>query len=277
MINTKTIIITGGNGMVASQANFGIKLDKEKLDILNKKSIQKAINFYKPDVILHLAAMTDMLGCENNPRQAYKTNVMGTRNIAEACRKNKIKLIYLSSGVVLGGKKRTPYKENDKPKPVNVYGKTKLLGEIEAQKIVPGALIVRTGWLFGGGPAIDKKFIFSIFQQMRKGLEVKATADRIGSPTYIPDLLDAIKKLIDKNASGVFHAVNSGAASYSEVAKEIKKIGKFSSPVVGVKAAGIENPKLKRGTMEALASSKIKLRHWKKSLKQYISYLAKED
>jgi dTDP-4-dehydrorhamnose reductase len=248
-------------------------LGKSALDILNPKSIRKAIIRYKPQVIFHLAAMTDMLACEKNPKQAQKINGIGTRNVAKACKENKIKLVYLSTCAVFDGKKKTPYKETDLPKPINIYGKTKLLGELAAQDLLSDALIVRTGWLFGGGLDIDKKFVALTFQKLQKGSTVKATADRCGSPTYIPDLLQAVEKLIHKNAKGIVHVVNDGTASYFEIAKAIKKIGKFNLPILPVKTSEVEPPKLKRGKMEALTSSRVTLRPWKKSLKQYLDEL----
>jgi len=266
----KIVLITGGKGMVGNQTTFGIKLGRRDLDILDPKSIEKAIMRHQPKVILHLAAMTNMLACENNPKEAHEINVIGTKNIAKACLDHEIKLVYFSTCAVFNGKKKYPYKRNDSPFPINVYGETKWIGELEAQKNLPNSLIIRTGWLFGGGPKIDKKFVNITFQKMKEGLEVKATADRFGSPTYIADLLKTIKKLINKNAGGIFHVVNSGTASYFEIAKEIKKIGNFNSPVIPVKAFKVENPKVKRGKMEALASSKIKLRNWKEALKEYI-------
>lgn len=291
----KKIITTGGNGMVGSQVGFGIRLNKKQLDILSPLSIQKAIQKYKPDAILHLAAMTDMLACQNNPKQAYNINVTGAKNIAKVCQKNNIKLVYLSTCAVFDGKNKSPYKETDKPNPLNVYGKTKLQGEKAVMDVSSrwqrhrgstthdesgsghNNLIIRTGWLFGGGAGVDKKFVFSTFQKIRSGLEVKATSDRFGSPTYIPDLLKTVEKLIQKNARGVFHVVNEGAVSYFEIAREIIKDieGSDSSILIPVKAFDIENPKVKRGQMEALASSKIKLRSWKKPLKEYIDILQK--
>jgi len=269
----KKILVTGGDGMVASQVDFGVKLGKKELNILDKKSIDSAIKKYQPEVILHLAAMTDMLACQENPKEARKVNVVGTKNIAEACKKNKVNMVYLSTCVVFDGKKKTPYGEYDKPHPLNVYGKTKWQGEIIAKKVLPNVLIIRTGWLFGGGLKNDKKFVCIVFKKLKNGEDIRATDNRYGSPTYIKDLLDTIKKLIKKDAKGIFHVVNKGIASYFEVAKEIKKVTRFKTKVIPVKSFNIENPKLKRAVMEALDSSKIKLRPWKIALKRYLEIL----
>lgn len=271
-MNSKKIIITGGHGMVGSQARFGIKLGKKELDITNTSSIEKAFKKYKPSVILHLGAMTDMMECEKNSKKAFKLNVSGTEKLARVCMKYNVKLVYMSTCAVFDGKKKTPYIEKDRPRPSNIYGKTKLQGEILSRMILPNVLIIRTGWLFGGGKK-DTKFAKRVFDNLNIGKEVRAVSDRNGSPTYIPDLLETVKKLIDKDSVGIFNIVNDGAASYFDIATEIKKLEKFKSKVISVKAKDLESPLLKRGKMEALKSSKIKLRSWKSALKEYLTIL----
>ncbi len=271
------IIITGGNGMVGKQAPFGIRLSHKQLDILSPGLIEKVIAKYKPTAIVHLAAMTDMLACEKNPKLATRINVLGSTNLAKACKKHGIKLVYLSTCAVFNGKKKTPYNETDKPKPINVYGATKLQGEQAILKLLPEALIIRTGWLFGGGLKIDKKFVGQMYKRMRNSktkltnnLTVQATQDRIGSPTYIPDLFMAIQKLLNSNTKGIVHVVNSGVASYYEIAGAIKQVSKSEAKLIPVKAKAIEPKELRRGKTEALTSSIIKLRNWRKALAQYL-------
>jgi len=269
--SSKKIIVTGGEGMVGSLVKFGIKLGHAKLDISKPISIEKAIEKHRPEAILHLAAMTNMLECEENPKKAFRINVTGTENLAKACKEHRIKLIYMSTCAVFDGKKKTPYKESDKPNPLNVYGQTKLQGENVAKKLLPDALIIRTGWLFGGSKN-NKKFVSLSLQKFKNGEEVTATSDRYGSPTYIPDLLETIENLMDGKMKGTYHVVNSGVASYFDIAKEIKSLGKFKTKILPLKARQIENPKLKRGHLEALASSKIKLRFWQKALTNYLTF-----
>jgi dTDP-4-dehydrorhamnose reductase len=265
------ILVTGGSGMVGSRVTFGIKPSHRELDITKPATIERSIKKYKPDVILHLAAHVEMLGCEENPKKAAKINIFGTENIAKACKKHDIKLVYLSTCALFDGKKKVAYTPRDKPRPLNTYGKTKWEGEKIAQKILKDVLIVRTGWLFGGSTH-DKKFINTTYQKLKRGLDVTATDDRFGSPTYIPDLLNATEKLIMSKKSGVYHIVNSGIASYFQIAKEVKQIGKFKTKIIPVTAKDIENSKLKRGAMEALSSS-VKMRSWREAL---FFYLKKE-
>lgn len=272
MTKIQKILITGSGGMVGSQIGFGIPTTRPECDILNPDSIERAIEKYCPTHILHLAAMTDMGLCEKMPQQAFDVNVLGTYFVARACKKHKISLIYLSTCAVFDGKKPKPYLEKDMASPLNVYGLTKLLGEYAVLSLVPKALIIRTGWLFGGASA-DKKFVARFFYDLKSGKDIRATKDRFGSPTFIPDLIDTISKMIIRKDSGIVHVVNRGMASYAEVGEEIKKIGKFKSSVIPISARDVESSDLARGRVEALVSSKIKMRHWKQALREYVDYL----
>ena len=256
--------------MVGSQVKFGKKLNRNELNIVDKNSINLAIDKYRPTTILHLAAYADMLGCEDAPKQAHKINVVGTKNLAEVCKKRNIKLVYMSTCAVFSGNKKTPYTESDKSSSPNVYGQTKYAGEQIIKKILKDYLIIRTGWLFGGGKN-DNKFVRAMYMKMKGGVDINAISDRYGSPTYVKDLLSEVNKLIGENKVGVFHVVNDGCASYLDVAKYIKSIGKFKAKIVEVKSKDIDNRKLKRGKIEALSSTKVKLRSWKSALKNYLT------
>ncbi len=259
--------------MLGSQVDFGVRLNRKKLNILNPLSIQKAVDKYKPRIILHCAALTDIIFCEEHPDLAYEINVVGTYNVAKICREKKIKLIYISTCAVFDGTKKNPYREMDQPNPINVYGRTKWLGELVVRDLVSDSLIVRTSWLFGGGFNVDKKFVISRFNELKRNQNIKGTTDRYGSPTYIPDLLSNLAVLIKNKTIGIIHLVNKGNASYYDVAKSIRDLGNFKSKVVPVKAQDIENASVKRGTMEILASDKIEMRSWRIALAEYIQIL----
>jgi len=265
------ILITGGSGMVGKNISFGVKPSSKELDITNYSDIENAIKKYKPEAILHLAAFIDMQKSEEDPLHAYEVNVLGTFNVAKACRKYKIYLTYLSTCAVFNGKKALPYVESDKTDPLNVYGKTKLAGEMIINDLVKESLIIRTGWLFGVNPNEDKKFVGKTILKFKNAERVVATSDRIGSPTYINDLVSTLEKLINQKKIGLLHVVNDGTASYLEIAKAIKKLGNFSGKLKGVKASDIEPKELKRGKMEGLNSEKIKLRSWQDALEDYFS------
>lgn len=255
--------------MVGSYIDFGEKLGKSDLDITNRHQCDAVFSKLKPFLVIHLAALTDLSLCEKDPGYAYETNVLGTYNIVRACHDHNVKIIYLSSGAVFDGMKEI-FTEDDLPRPLNIYGRTKYIGELIVQDIVPQHLIIRTGWLFGGGKTKDSRFISKIIAQIEAGQEIKVIKDRFGSPTYIKDVIDHLKKLIIDNASGIFHVVNSDGASYYEYAQEIRELFKSDINIKSISTDKFQE-NVPRAKSEVLISKKITpLRSWKKALAQYL-------
>jgi dTDP-4-dehydrorhamnose reductase len=265
-----TILITGAGGMIGSQASFGIKTDRAELDILDPASIKRAFDHHMPRAVFHLAALP-ISECESNPEKARAINVVGTENVAKACRDANIRLIYLSTCSVFDGTKTEPYDESDTPNPVSVYGQTKLEAETIVRGIVPDSAIIRTGWTFGSRVGSGMKFVHLCLSKLQAGETVRATSDRYGSLTHVSDLLAAAEKIIRNTDCGIFHVVNSGVVSYYDIALEIKRLGAFSAHVESVTALSIEPGGPRRGAMEALVSEKIKLRSWQDALAGFIA------
>lgn len=267
----KVILLTGGNGMVGSQFPFGIKPTRSELDITDKKSIEKTFDAYSPTVVIHLAALTNMKYCEEHTKEAEKINVDGTRNIVKACAERNIKLVYISTCAVFDGTKTIPYIETDTTGAVSVYGKTKQLGESLVLAASPNNLIIRTGWLFGGG-INDKKFIKIFIDALKQNKTITAIANRYGNPTYIPDLIQAINELLQKDTSGIAHLVNSGTVSYAEAAAVIKRfIPESISKIISIEITPSKEA-VPRGAMEGLATT-TPLRSWEEAIKEYLTIL----
>lgn len=265
-MNWQKIIITGADGMVGSYVNFGIRTDRNTLDICDEKAVNSFFDKYRPEAVLHLAAETDVDLCQKNPSHGYRINVFGTYNIANAAQRLNSKMIYISSTSVFDGKRKL-YSETDRPNPQNIYGRTKYLGEIIVKDIVPNYLIIRAGWMFGGGPKKDKKFTAKIIKQSNSD-EIKAIRDVRGSPIFAKDLITETKKLIAQDKTGLYHIVNSGTCSRYEFAKEIIRLKNLNVRIVPVNSNFFpEN--ISRGN-EMLNSRIKKIRNWKKSLKEYI-------
>jgi dTDP-4-dehydrorhamnose reductase len=264
-------LTTGGNGMVGSYVDFGIKTDQNTLDVTDLNSVMAAVEKYKPKVIIHMAALTDLDAGEKNPQLTYFVNTLGTYNIALAARMVKAKLVYISTTAVFDGSKNGPYSEKDVPNPQSHYGHSKYAGELIIQSMLKDYIIARACWIFGGGPALDKKFVAKILAELQKPetTEVKALNDVSGSPTYAKDLVEALRKLISKNARGIFHLTNGGACSRFDVAKAIVKIIRPPTKVTPVDSSYFNLP-AKRLINES-AASKIKLmRPWQEALKEYL-------
>lgn len=261
------ILTTGAEGMVGSYVNFGIKTDVATLDVTDQKAVKTAFKKYKPEIILHLAAQTDVDKCQREPVRAYKINTFGTFNIAAASREFKAKMVYISTSAVFDGKKNKPYTEKDVPNPQSVYARTKHLGEIIVRDIVPEYLILRAGWMFGGGPQKDKKFVAKIIKQLEKP-EIKAVNDIIGSPTFAKDLIEAVKTLLKEKRTGLYHIINEGVCSRYDMAQEIVKTLKPSIKVTPVTSEYF-NLAAPRGT-EALISELKIMQPWQGALKEYL-------
>ncbi|MGA2911344.1 MAG: SDR family oxidoreductase [Candidatus Levyibacteriota bacterium] len=275
----RKILVTGSLGTVGSYIPSVFKNDdlilttKLDLDITDKKNVLAKISKERPDVVIHLAAKTNVDECEKNQREAHRVNTIGTKNIALACQKNNTTLVYISTGAVFGGKKPF-FTENDKPNPINVYGKTKLLGEHAIKSAGCKYIILRAGWIIGGGKK-EKKFISYILKQIKDGQkEIKVINDKFGTITGAKELVKLIKKLLDQKQSGTFHFASLGTCSRFEIAKYVVKLLKKKVTVIPVSSSVFQkNFFAQRPKYEVIQSAKLpknNFRSWQKSLKDYI-------
>jgi dTDP-4-dehydrorhamnose reductase len=195
------VLITGCGGMLgeAVYATFSPKCTVRatdidlnepwltKLDVRDKAAVTALCEEFKPDYIVHLAALTDMEQCEREFENSYRTNTEAVQFVAHEAQMRGIPLVYISTAGIFDGAKDI-YDEDDAPNPLSIYGRTKYLGELIA-KTVPQHIVVRAGWMMGGGPKKDKKFIGKLFKQIRDGKkEFYAVTDKMGSPCYTWDL-----------------------------------------------------------------------------------------
>jgi dTDP-4-dehydrorhamnose reductase len=219
------VLIIGSEGMLGHDLVDILSKENEisttTIDTLDITDIEKTITTVKninPDVVVHAAAFTDVNGSETNQDLAYKVNVIGTRNVAVACKESDSALVYICTDYVFDGEKGSSYYEYDKTKPLSVYGKTKLLGETYIRDILSKFYIVRTSWLYGyHGP----NFITTMLKLAETMDTISVVNDQVGSPTYTVDLATAIAKLIKKPAYGIYHITNSDECSWYEYAREI--------------------------------------------------------
>lgn len=279
----KKILITGGNGLVGKYLNK--KIDKEKyivfsfgkeeLDITNKENCFKIFKEIKPDVVIHLAALTDVDYCEKNSVKAYKVNSEGTKNISEISSEFNSFIIYLSTDFVFDGKKRSPYDEKDEPNPINIYGKSKLKGEEYIKKFSKKYLIIRTSRIFGKN---GKSFGCKLPEIIKNKKEVFLTTDIINCPTYAFDLAYCIEKLIEKEFYGIINVCNDGWCSWYEFGMKMKEILKSGIEIKGInfdEFSKIFNIHAKRPNFSSLSinllySLNIKMRRWEEAI---ISFL----
>ena len=250
------------------------------LDFRNYKKYYNDVNNFKADYLFHLGAYTDLEYCEKNKKKTYQTNVISVRNAIKISNKLKIPLIYISTAGIFDGKKRC-YNDWDIPKPLSQYGISKYLGEIYVQKNCHKYLISRAGWMMGGGPKKDKKFIQKIIFKIKNGAkELFITNDKLGTPTYTHDFAKNLKLLLEKDRWGLYNMVCTGTTSRLNVAKELCKILNLKKKIKINEVNSNYWKKIyfaKRPYSERLINTKLNMeklnimRNWKICLKEYIN------
>lgn len=231
-MNKPAVVITGCGGMLGEGVYDAFKgawdvrasdIDQnapwlEYLDVRDPVAVEQYLSEIKPDAIVHLAALTDMEYCERNSEDAYATNTHAVEYMARYAEANDIPLVYISTAGIFDGKKEG-YLESDTPNPLSVYGRSKYEGEIAARK-VPKSIVVRAGWMMGGGPTKDKKFVNKMIRQLRAGAkELFVVNDKFGTPCYTYDLAQSLKYLLENGAWGVYHGACDGGASRADTAR----------------------------------------------------------
>jgi len=248
--------------------------DIEEIDIQEEKNTVTKIESLRPNIVINIAAYTNVDGCESHDEKAFAINAEGMRHVALGALRCRAKVVYLSTDYIFDGKKREPYLEDDPPHPLSVYGRSKLRGEQYVQEMVEDALIVRTQWLYG---KYGNNFVASVLRQAREKKVLSIVNDQVGSPTYTIDLSRAISVLIQCDARGVFHVANSDLCTWFAFGQEILKL----SGMEGVKIVPISSEELGRPATRPLYSvlntEKLKretgmtLRPWSEALKEYLS------
>lgn len=226
---TTKVLVTGAKGQlgqciqsIAHQyptLNF-LFVDKQQMDITNIIQISEFFKTHKVDWCINCAAYTAVDQAENHKEEAYQINVLGTRNIAQICQEYDVKLIHISTDFVFDGLKTSPYTERDATNPINVYGETKLKGELEVKAHCASHFIIRTSWLYS---EFGHNFMKTMLRLASERDILRVVNDQIGSPTYALDLAEALLHIIqkDKDHYGVFHYSNQGQISWFEFAKTI--------------------------------------------------------
>jgi dTDP-4-dehydrorhamnose reductase len=267
MVNISKILITGANGSIGQELDFGLKVSRKELDVASPDSIGRCIKRYRPEAVLNLASV-NIRDSEKEPKRALEINAIGTYNLAIETEKRKIPIIIISTGSIFNGPYETYFNEESKPSPQNMYGQTKYLAELFAS-LNPQHLIVRTGWLFGFTK--KKNFFNSIYEKLVLNQDIIATYDQRGSPTFINDFISCLKKLISTDARGIYHVSNADGASALELIDFVATKLNSKSVIDKVSIDNQATPYIKRSKSEVLSSKKITLRSWKLALEEHIS------
>jgi dTDP-4-dehydrorhamnose reductase len=282
----RRMLVTGAGGMVGSYVRDVFADDElfltdvaqggEPLDVRHPARVMAAVGSIKPDIVLHLAAATDVDRCEQEPDWAYHTNAIGTQNVALACQAHGAVLVYISTAGVFWGDKPDPYTEFDAPRPANLYGHSKLAGETIVTSLLSRWYIVRASWMVGGGP-LDKKFVGKVVRLILEGTQpLRVVNDKWGSPTFAKDLLKGIHALLETGYYGLYHMANPGSGSRYDVARVV--CGALQRPEVAITPIASEEFPLPapRARSEVLRNLKLELlglhrmRPWQEALVEYV-------
>jgi dTDP-4-dehydrorhamnose reductase len=279
------VLITGKNGQLGStfqelaksvaDIEFTFK-DAKELNITDFKQVELVIGLERPDIIVNCAAYTAVDRAEEEPEQADLVNHIGVKNLAMVCQKRNIGLIHISTDYVFDGEKGSPYEVGDPTNPINVYGKTKLDGELAMQKINPKGCIIRTSWVYS---KYGSNFVKTMLKLGKEKDEINVVADQYGSPTYATDLANACISLMNDfknwmNKTETYHYSNEGIISWHEFAKEIMEINELNCVVTPIDTD--EYPNLaRRPKKTAFKSNQNKLFcssiDWKQSLNNFLN------
>lgn len=269
------IAITGAKGQLgrclqeAFEGHELLLMDLPEHDVTDVGLVSQIADWV-PEAVIHAAAMTDVDGCEREPETAYRVNALGTRNVALACQRCGAPMLYVSTDYVFDGTSEEPYLEYDEPNPESIYAKSKLAGEEFVRDLLERFYIVRTAWLYGhdGRNFVEKMLELA---DREKGLTV--VANEFGSPTYAPDLAEAICRLMQHPLYGIYHLVNEGSCSrYEFAAKVLEMSGKtdveLSPSSLYPRAAKVPRRAVLRN-FSAATQLGIVLRPWEEALQDY--------
>ena len=226
------VLVTGAKGMLANallpcltSQHQVTGVDLNDFDISQEAAVQKAFRDLRPEFVYHLAAYTDVDGCEASPQLAMQVNADGTANLARSCAEIGAAMLYVSTDYVFDGSGQRPWREDDTPNPLSVYGKSKLQGEQAVAKYLKPHLIVRSSWLFGPK---GKNFVSTILKLVAERDDLRVVSDQRGSPTYTRHLAVKLAELIDCKDYGIYHVTGSGSCSWFEFTQAILKSSGFN-------------------------------------------------
>ncbi len=280
------VLVTGVKGQLGydvvneleRRGHTAYGFDKEDMDITEAKSVARVMREIQPEAVVHCAAWTAVDAAEDNGQAVRLVNAVGTENIARECKKLNCKLLYLSTDYVFDGAGEAPWLADCKEyKPLNVYGKTKLEGELAVSSLLEKYFIVRIAWVFGKN---GNNFIKTMLRLSETHSQLRVVNDQIGTPTYTNDLARLLVDMIETEKYGYYHATNEGGfISWCEFAKEIFRRANRNVNVIPVTTAEYGLSKAARPFNSRLDKSKLAengfkpLPTWQDALERYLKEL----
>ena len=247
----------------------------KEMDITDCGAVLRYMEDTRPDAVIHCAAYTKVDLAEDEPEKCWAVNADGTRNIAEACRKLGSRMLYISTDYVFPGRGDRFYEPTDPVRPENVYGRSKLAGELAVQSMLKNYFIVRISWVFGKN---GNNFVKTMLRLAETRSELNVVCDQIGSPTYTADLAPLLCDMIVTEKYGTYHATNEGICSWADFAEAIfelagkkVKVNHISTNEYPTRAVRPLNSRMSKNKLEQMGFSRLP--HWKDALERYLKEL----
>lgn len=276
------VLVTGSDGLIGSnilpflRERFQVIPVLEKdWDITDMKAGAEVMGREKPEVLINLAAITNVDGCEDDPESAFKVNGEAPATLAVLCNRFAARLVHFSTDYVFDGTKDSPYTEEDPTNPLSAYGKSKLLGEKNVLELCQSATVIRTEWIYGQG---GENFITKVLKIARETGRAEVVDDQWGAPTFARDLGPPVAALIEQSRSGIYNVTNSGSCTWYGFATRV-----FSLLGLDVLSSRTSSDRLKRKakrpSMSVLDCSKlqahtnVQMRGWETALQEYLAGL----
>ncbi|MFO7651863.1 MAG: dTDP-4-dehydrorhamnose reductase [bacterium] len=276
----KRCLVTGAKGLLGSeltaclarQGHDVVGWDLPKHDITAVESTINGIHGVGPDIVFHLAAYTDVDGCEADAARATAVNFQGAWGVALGAAELGCPVLCVSTDYVFDGTKGTPYRESDAANPLSVYGRTKLMGERAVARSSRQHYIVRTSWLYGAG---GRNFVDTIRRKAGEVPELKVVDDQTGCPTWAADLAPALLDVALSGHFGTYHVTNSGHCSWYDLAREVVRLTGARCTVLPQSTAEAAR-RAPRPAFSVLENHNFRrrfgrvLRPWQEALEEYV-------
>lgn len=251
-----------------------------QMDITDEKAVQAVMEKIRPDAVIHCAAWTAVDAAEDQENQAkvYAVNVLGTKNIAQFCKELDAKMLYISTDYVFNGQGTEPWKADCQTfDPLNVYGKSKLEGELAVKELLEKYFIVRIAWVFGLN---GNNFVKTMLKVGKNHDTLRVVNDQIGTPTYTVDLARLLVDMLETEKYGTYHATNEGGyISWYDFAREIFRQAGYPTKVIPVTTEEYGLSKARRPYNSRLDKSKLEemgfkpLPDWRDGVRRYLEEL----
>jgi dTDP-4-dehydrorhamnose reductase len=284
--NVTRVVVIGATGqlgtdLVKSLNEVGgyeaVGLSHREIECADRDSVEQRLKAVRPDVVINCAAFVRVDESEDRPEETFQTNSLGALNVARACLELDAMCVYVSTDYVFDGEKGSSYTESDCPRPINVYGVSKLAGEHLVQETCPRWLIVRMASLFGKAGSSGKggNFVETILAKAKAGEPLRLVDDIRMSPTYTQDAARILEKLLREGGQGLFHLANAGNCTWYEFASKAlavvglkHRIEPVAASDYPMKARRPKNSSFETTKLEGIV--KQRLRPWQDALECYL-------